>query len=358
MKLSDYVKSEFLISNPWVEIGFEVAILLMITMCVTLVVNILCKKLISKFEATDYFWDEALVEAVRKPILLLIWMTAIIFLLEQSAVLLKMGGLEIIKSARSVVIVLAISWFFLGLIKQVEKFWLERFKSKKTKLDPTTIGALSKVMNIVLLVLTGLAIMQSLGFSVSAVLAFIGGGGIAAGFAAKDLLANFFGAFMIYMDRPFKVGDWIRSPDKEIEGYVENINLRATMIRTLDKRPLYVPNSVFNTISIENPSRMSHRRIFETIGLRHEDFSVIEKISKDAEKMLRGDKSIDSALPVVITLNNVSSTSLNMMLMAYTKVIDAEGFYKLKQEIMLKLFDIIHEHEAKSVQLSSAVVQD
>jgi len=80
--------------------------------------------------------------------------------------------------------------------------------------------------------------MQTLGYSISGVLAFGGIGGIAVGFAARDLLANFFGGFMIYMDRPFDVGDWIRSPDQEIEGTVEKIGWRLTTIRTFDKRPL------------------------------------------------------------------------------------------------------------------------
>ena len=62
-------------------------------------------------------------------------------------------------------------------------------------------------------------------------------GGLIVGMAAKDLLSNLFGALMVYMDKPFKVGDWIRSPDKSIEGTVEDIGWRVTRIRTFDKRP-------------------------------------------------------------------------------------------------------------------------
>ena len=113
--------------------------------------------------------------------------------------------------------------------------------------------------------------MQLFDYSVSGLLAFGGIGGIAVGFAAKDLLANFFGGLMIYLDRPFSVGDWIRSPDKEIEGTVEDIGWRLTRIRTFDKRPLYIPNSIFASISVENPSRMSNRRIYEKIGIRYDD---------------------------------------------------------------------------------------
>ena len=120
-------------------------------------------------------------------------------------------------------------------------------------------------------VLSALMVLQSLGVSVSGLLAFGGIGGIAVGFAAKDMLANFLGGLSIYLDRPFAVGDWIRSPDRSIEGTVEDIGLRVTRIRTFDQRPLYVPNSTFSSVSLENPSRMTNRRIYETIGVRYED---------------------------------------------------------------------------------------
>ena len=73
------------------------------------------------------------------------------------------------------------------------------------------------------------------------------------------------------MDRPFTIGDWVRSPDRSIEGTVEDIGWRVTRIRTFDQRPLYVPNAVFSQIAIENPSRMLNRRIYELFGLRYED---------------------------------------------------------------------------------------
>ena len=129
--------------------------------------------------------------------------------------------------------------------------------------DPATLSAISKLLRMSVVITTGLVIMQSFGYSVSGILAFGGIGGIAVGFAAKDLLANFFGGLMIYLDRPFAEGDWIRSPDQNIEGTVENIGWRLTRIRTFDQRPLYVPNSIFTHISVENPQRMRNRRIYE-----------------------------------------------------------------------------------------------
>ena len=145
------------------------------------------------------------------------------------------------------------------------------------------------------MIITALLIaMQLLGYSVSGLLAFGGIGGIAVGFAAKDLLANFFGGLMIYLDRPFSVGDWIRSPDKEIEGTVEDVGWRLTRIRTFDKRPLYIPNSVFASISVENPSRMTNRRIYETVGIRYCDMDSMNNIVQQVTQMLKDHDAIDN----------------------------------------------------------------
>ena len=159
--------------------------------------------------------------------------------------------------------------------------------------------------------------LQSFGYSISGVLAFGGIGGIAVGFAARDLLANFFGGMMIYMDRPFNVGDWVRSPDKEIEGTVEKIGWRLTTIRTFDKRPLYVPNSIFNNISVENPSRMSNRRIKETIGIRYDDLSKMEKIISDVKKMLKQHTDIDTTKTLIVNFNEFAPSSLDFFIYTY-----------------------------------------
>src|SRR5690606_13025443 len=98
----------------------------------------------------------------------------------------------------------------------------------------TTAIAVSKVLRIVIFVSATLIILPNFGIETTSVLAVGGAGSIVVGLAAKDLLSNFFGALMIYFDRPFSVGDWVRSPDKSIEGVVEYIGWRSTRIRTFD----------------------------------------------------------------------------------------------------------------------------
>ncbi|NKN80826.1 mechanosensitive ion channel family protein, partial [Weissella cibaria] len=123
---------------------------------------------------------------------------------------------------------------------------------------------------------------------------------------------------MIYLDRPFAVGDWIRSPDKEIEGTVEYIGWRQTRIRTFDKRPLYVPNATFANISVENPSRMTHRRIYETIGLRYDDAAKVKPVVEAVREMLRNHPDIDSSQTLIVNFNAFGPSSLDFFVYCFT----------------------------------------
>ena len=178
-------------------------------------------------------------------------------------------------------------------------------------------------------------------------MAFGGIGGIAIGFAAKDLLANFFGALTIYLDRPFSEGDWIRSPDREIEGIIENIGWRLTVIRSFDKRPIYVPNSVFASIAVENASRMSHRRIYENIGLRYADINQMEAIVAAVTKMLRSHKEIDQTQTLIVNFTEFSSSSVDFMVYTFTKTTQWVRFHEIKQDVLLQIANIIDQHDAE-----------
>ena len=132
---------------------------------------------------------------------------------------------------------------------------------------------------------------------------------------------------MIYLDRPFVVGDWIRSPDQEIEGTVEQIGWRQTRIRTFDKRPLYVPNSAFTHISVENPSRMLNRRIKETIGVRYDDASKLTLIIEDVKRLLNEHPDIDQNQVIIVNFNSFGPSSLDFFIYTFTRTIDWVTFH-------------------------------
>jgi MscS family membrane protein len=240
-------------------------------------------------------------------------------------------------------------------IQRIEDNIIKRSEQEEIAYDRTTVDAIGKLLRISVIITAFLVALQSLGYSVSGVLAFGGIGGLVVGFAAKDLLSNFFGGLMIYLDRPFSVGDWIRSPDQEIEGTVEKIGWRLTQIRTFDKRPLYVPNSVFTTIAVENPSRMTNRRIFETIGIRYADVGKIARIVEDVKRMLEEHDEIDANQTLMVNFNKFASSSMDFFIYAFTKTTNWVKFHEVKQDVLLKTINIIEGHGAECAFPTSTV---
>jgi MscS family membrane protein len=190
-------------------------------------------------------------------------------------------------------------------------------------------------------------ILQSVGISVTGLLAFGGIGGIAVGFAARDLLANFLGGLSIYLDRPFTVGDWIRSPDREIEGTVEHIGWRMTRIRTFDQRPLYVPNAIFASVALENPSRMRNRRIYETLGIRYEDVSCMQGIVADVRSMLQQHEAIDTERTLIVNFVACGPSSLDFFVYTFTKTTNWVEYHGIKQDVLLRILAIVEGHGAE-----------
>ena len=326
-------------------------------------VNLLVDRFSLKAKNTLTVWDDALIEACRKPIVWLIWILGVNFAASIAAKKIESNWLLIIEPVNRLAVIFLGALFLNNFIKRAESNLIDpKFTSKP--MDTTTVRAVARLLRAAVLITSFLIAMQLFGYSVSGLLAFGGIGGIAVGFAAKDLLANFFGGLMIYLDRPFSVGDWVRSPDQEIEGTVEDIGWRLTRIRTFDKRPLYIPNCVFANISVENPSRMSHRRIFETIGIRYSDIDKIDQIVQKVRCMLQGHRSIDSSETLIVNFNQFSSSSIDFFVYTFTRTTDWIDFHQVKQEILLNISDIIISEGAEvafpttTIDLSEEVSSD
>ena len=311
-------------------------------------------KLKRQLAKTSTLWDDALLEAAQKPasfLVLLVGFSAAIEVLVGTSDAVIFTNLS---SLRSLAVVALLAWFLLRVIRQVERRLISNQYSAEP-VDETTVMALGKLVRLAVVITATLMVMQTLGYSISGVLAFGGIGGIAIGFAAKDLLANFFGGLMIYLDRPFAVGEWIRSPDQEIEGTVEVIGWRQTRIRTFDKRPLYVPNATFSHISVENPSRMANRRIKETIGVRYDDAGKLAAIIENVEAHLQTHPDIDQDQVIIVNFNCFGASSLDFFIYAFTRTTDWVTFHKVKQRVLLEVLGIILEHDADVAYPTSTI---
>jgi len=317
----------------------------------TLLVNYIWRRYFlsvqTKLSKTKNLWDDALWDSIHKPMGYLIWITGISFAAESTANIAGSDFNELLSSFRDFAFITTFAWFLFRFIRNAEKNILDPKKNAGKQADTTTVQAVAKLLRASVIITSVLILLQTMGYSISGLMAFGGIGGLAVGFAAKDLLSNFFGGLMIYLDRPFKVGDWIRSPDRQIEGTVEYIGWRQTIIRTFDKRPLYVPNSIFASIAVENPSRMQNRRIYETIGIRYDDAYKVDEIINDVKSMLQSHPEIDPNATLIVNLNKFAPSSLDFFVYTFTKTTDWVKFHEIKQDIMLRIISIIESKDAE-----------
>jgi MscS family membrane protein len=237
-----------------------------------------------------------------------------------------------------IALILTIKLFL--VINQFEKSQIKKGR------DVTSARILSRIIKITLIVVIILLYGEHFGMSLSGLLTFGGIGGIAVGMAGKDILSNFFSGIMLYFDRPFSIGDWVRSPDRNIEGTVAEIGWRMTKITTFDHRPLYVPNSVFSSISVENPGRMSNRRINTVVGLRYEDASKVGTIVNAIRQMLQTHADIDQQQTLLVYFNGFGDSSLKIMVSCFTRTTVWEEWLAVQQQVYLNIIDIVQSHGA------------
>ena len=319
---------------------FALTMLLLAAVCLHFFLGFVLRRLHTVATGSAQRWDDVVVTALETPLRVVLWVVVVSVGIGIIPEFTKFGGY--VTSANGTVLVLLLTWFIQRLIRGAEHEVLDESRGRKESLDRASVRATAKLLRVAMWIIAGLMVLQSIGVSVSGLLAFGGIGGIAVGFAAKDLLANFFGGLSIYLDRPFTTGDWIRSPDQEIEGTVEDIGWRLTRIRTFDQRPLYVPNAVFSHVSVENPSRMLNRRIFETIGLRYSDAEKVQGVVQQVRSMLESHQEIDQSRTLIVNFVSFGPSSLDFFIYTFTKTTDWVKYHAIKEEVLLQVLAIVH----------------
>lgn len=330
------------IDHEWLW-SIQVFIIVLITVFANFFSKRFLVRIALKLNQTKTRWDDIAVKAMSRPLTWIVWLVGLGFASNIIYLETENPIFTATDSIRDIGVLVCITWFILAFIRGAE----QEFAEHSEAIDSHTAEAMSKLIRLAVIITAAMVIMQTLGFSISGVLAMGGIGGIAVGFASKDLLANFFGGLIIYLDRPFSIGDWIRSPDRSIEGTVEKIGWRVTQIRSFESQPIYVPNSVFTNIIVENPSRMANRRIYETIGLRYSDLASMHKIVDDVTAMLIADDAIDAKKTMIVNFNAFSDSSVDFFIYTFTKTTEWVKFHQVKQDVMLKVAKIIEANGAE-----------
>jgi MscS family membrane protein len=224
---------------------------------------------------------------------------------------------------------------------------VENKEKNKKNIDYVGIDFIKKLSQITVFFIITLNCLGKIGVSFQSLIAISGAGGIVVGFAAKDLLLNVFATLTVYMDKTFIVGDWISSPDREVEGTVEEIGWRQTKIITSGKYPIYVPNSAFMDIIVQNKGKMKSRLISEIIPVRCTDLYKLDKIIKEIKEMIREHNNINQRLATIIALDSISNGLTNLKLYLFTNVVEYTRYMEIKQDVLMKIMKIIQDNEGE-----------
>ena len=206
-------------------------------------------------------------------------------------------------------------WLAYRLIDIITGFLAEKAEKTESKLDDQLVPLVAKTLKVFVSVVGGIFVLQNLNVNVGSLLAGLGLGGLAFALAAKDTVANFFGSVMIFIDKPFQIGDWIVL--KETEGVVEEVGFRTTRVRTFYNSLITVPNSLIVQSMVDNYGARRYRRYTTTLGLTYD--TPPDKIQAFCE----GVRAIITGMPgmrkdyYLVEFKDFGTSSLNIMLYCF-----------------------------------------
>lgn len=329
----------------WVSEAVSIIILVVVF---NILINSLLKRLHLHFAKQDKYWKDSFVTALYQPLSYYIWYVAILHAIDLiSHRVLNHLFFENMHLLMSVGLVLSLAWFLLRWKKNIIRHLSAKSRTGEIVFEPGKVDVINKISTILIIFTTLLLLLEVTDRSVNTLIAFGGVGGLAIAFASQEIVANFFGGLMIYLTHPFAIGDWVNLPERSIEGYVEEIGWYMTRIRTFEKRPLYIPNSIFTKVVVMTPSRMSHRQFKEKIGIRYSDMPVAKKVIGDIKEMLRSHPAIDHQLNFLVYLASFNTYSVDISISAYTLTVTTEGFASVKEDLLFKIYDILNQNGAE-----------
>ena len=159
-------------------------------------------------------------------------------------------------------------WLGHRLVEMISYFFQQKSLETENKFDDILIPLLTKTTFVLLYILGTIFVVHSFAIDITGIIAGLGIGGLAFAFAAKDTLANFFGSIMLVLDRPFDIGDFIKSGN--IEGIVEEVGFRSTKIRAFDDSVTTISNGILANQAIDNFGKRRYRRLNTTLGLEYD----------------------------------------------------------------------------------------
>lgn len=242
-----------------------------------------------------------------------------------------------------ILIILIICWGIINYLSNNLFIHIHFGENADDTMNTTALRFLANILKIVVIAFGIVMIISELGYNVNGLLTGLGVGGLAVSLAAQDAVGNLISGFIIIFDKPFKVGDLIESAT--VKGFVEEVTMRSTKIRTLDDSVITVPNSTLTKEAVTNISMMDKRRIKMTFGLVYSTSNeTIEKIRNEIKTYIVQNKDILPE-PCRIHFREFGDSALNFEVVCYTETSDMDEYLKIENELNLAIKKIVENND-------------
>ena len=255
------------------------------------------------------------------------------------ALRLPLPLLGFITSLGKVAVILVGAWAMLRIVDVFAAVFVERLAARHQAAAVGMVPLGSKATKVVVLLFAVLATLQNVGLNVTGLLAGLGIGGLALALAAQKTVENLFGGASVILDQPVRVGDFCRFGSRI--GTVEEVGLRSTRVRTLDRTVVSIPNAEFSALQLENFSRRDRIWLHATLGLRYETTpDQLRHVLAEVRRLLREDPRVDPD-PARIRFVGFGTYSLDCEVFAYILTSDFGEFLAIREDIFLKIMDVV-----------------
>ncbi len=232
-----------------------------------------------------------------------------------------------------------IFWILYRAIEPL-KFVLAGFEKVFT---PAIAEWLVKAIKVLVAFIGAATILEIWGIQVGPILAGLGRVGVAVALGAQDLFRNLIAGILVLAERRFSQGDWIRV-EGVVEGTVESIGFRSSVIRRFDKAPVYVPNSKLSDDSLTNFSQMTHRRIYWMIGVEYR--TTVDQLREIRDRIeayvLDGEEFADpSEVATFVRIDRFGDSSIDIMLYCFTRTTNWGEWLEIKERLAYRVKEIV-----------------
>lgn len=258
----------------------------------------------------------------------------------------------VVKSFK-ILLILLICWALVNYLSN-NLFLLFHFgENADDKMNTTAIKFISNILKILVIAFAIVMVISELGYNINGLLTGIGVGGLAISLAAQEAVSNLISGFIIVLEKPFIVGDLIQTAS--IQGYVEEVTMRSTRIRTLEDMVVTVPNANLTKDAVINLNRMNKRQILTEIGLTYNTSNeLIEKCENDIRDYLNDNEKIIPD-PIRIHFKELDDFSLNIEILCYTNSVDINEYVITLNEVNLKIKEIVENNKASFAFPTSSI---